>query len=366
MVTLSQVQSSNSLISSTLPPNLVAVFVGATSGIGETTLKQFAKHARQPRAYFVGRSQDAGDRIIAECRMLNSEGEYIFVKADVSLIRVVDKVCEEIKAKEKAINILFLSAGAAVFDRRGKYIFKLHLQHVRKKGHMTELVTTETSEHIHLLVALGYYSRTRFITNLLPLIQRASALRRVVTIAKGGSEGQLDSTDFQARRVPLRAIRGHLCTLISLGLESVARTAPDVSFVHADPGAVKTALFDRVEGLLGVLIRAVIFVVGYWAFVPIEECGERQLYLATSARYPPASVGSDSGAGVPLGDGPDVARGITGEIGNGIYSVKSDGESASPAVRELLAGYRGQGMVEEVWRHTKSEFDRITGEDQSL
>ena len=120
MITLSQVQSSNSLISTTLPPNLVAVFVGATSGIGGTTLKQFAKHARQPRAYFVGRSQDAGDRIVAECRTLNPEGEYIFVKADVSLISIVDEVCEEIKAKEKAINILFLSAGAAVFDRRGK------------------------------------------------------------------------------------------------------------------------------------------------------------------------------------------------------------------------------------------------------
>ena len=37
----------------------------------------------------------------------------------MSLIRVVDRVCEEIKAKEKAINILFLSAGVAVFDRRG-------------------------------------------------------------------------------------------------------------------------------------------------------------------------------------------------------------------------------------------------------
>ena len=217
-----------------------------------------------------------------------------------------------------------------------------------------------------MLAALGYYSRTRFITNLLPLLQRASALRRVVTIAKGGSEGWLDSSDFQARSVPLRAVRGHLCTLISLGLESVAKTAPEVSFVHADPGTVKTALFDRVEGILGVLIRAFIFVVGYWAFVPIEECGERQLYLATSARYPPASFGSDDGAGVELGDGIDVAGGTSGEIGSGIYSVKSDGENASPTVQKLLAGYRDQGMVEEVWRHTKSEFDRITGQDQSL
>jgi NADP-dependent 3-hydroxy acid dehydrogenase YdfG len=121
MVTLSDVQFSNSLISSTLPADLVAVFVGATSGIGETTLKQFAKYSRQPRAYLVGRSQDAGDRIVAECKALNSEGEYTFVKADVSLIRVVDEVCEEIKVKEKAVNILFLSAGLPSIDRSGMY-----------------------------------------------------------------------------------------------------------------------------------------------------------------------------------------------------------------------------------------------------
>lgn len=119
MVSLAQVQSSNSLISSTLPPHLVAVFVGATSGIGEATLKQFAKHSRQPRVYFVGRSQDAADRIAAECKALNSDSEYIFIKADVSLIRVVDEVCEEIKAKEKAINILFLSAGFPSIDGSG-------------------------------------------------------------------------------------------------------------------------------------------------------------------------------------------------------------------------------------------------------
>ena len=119
MVTLSSVQSSNSQIASTFPRNLVAVFVGATSGIGEATLKQFAKHSRQPRAYFIGRSQDAGDRILSECRALNSEGEYIFIKADVSLLHAVDTVCEQIKAKEKAINVLFLSAGVAIMDRRG-------------------------------------------------------------------------------------------------------------------------------------------------------------------------------------------------------------------------------------------------------
>ncbi len=115
MVSLSDTQSSNSHISSSLPPGLVAVFVGGTNGIGETSLKQFAKHVHQPRVYVIGRSQEAADRIIAECKMLNPEGEYMFVKADTSLIQNVDDVCRDIKIKEKTINLLFLSTGTLTF-----------------------------------------------------------------------------------------------------------------------------------------------------------------------------------------------------------------------------------------------------------
>ena len=114
MVSLTEVQSSNSLIQSALPLGLVVVFVGATNGIGETTLKQFSKYTRKPRVYFIGRSQEAGDRIKAECEALNKEGEYVFIKADVSLIKVVDDICRDIKSKEQAINLLFLSQGSMV------------------------------------------------------------------------------------------------------------------------------------------------------------------------------------------------------------------------------------------------------------
>jgi NADP-dependent 3-hydroxy acid dehydrogenase YdfG len=112
MVSLKDVQLSNSRIAADLPPHLVAVFVGATSGIGEASLKKFAKYANQPRIYFVGRSQESAGRISAECKTLNSKGEYIFIQADVSLIHTVDKVCEEIKSKEEAINLLFISSGS--------------------------------------------------------------------------------------------------------------------------------------------------------------------------------------------------------------------------------------------------------------
>lgn len=207
----------------------------------------------------------------------------------------------------------------------------------------------ETSEHLHLIAALNYYSRVRAIINLLPLLQNATSLRRIVTVGGGGHEGAIDTTDFQALRVPLPDLRPHLITLITLGLEAVARTAPEVSIVHDYPGTVKTPLLkDLPEEMLRDAV-----------FVPLEECGERHVYLATSANYPPRSGDS---IGVPLGDGIDVASGSTGEPGNGMYSVGQDGGGLSPAVQELLTDLRGKGMVDAIWRHTEAEFKRITVE----
>jgi predicted deacylase len=96
--------------------------------------------------------------------------------------------------------------------------------------------------------------------------------------------------------------------------------------------------------------------------VPIEECGERQLYLATSARFPPLK---SSTAAVTLEDGIEVALGTNGEVGSGVYSVEWDCEVASAEVRELLAGLREKGMVEQAWEHTQKEFERITASDCS-
>ncbi|KAI1824203.1 NAD(P)-binding protein [Xylaria intraflava] len=323
MLSLPTVRASNALISTTLPAHLVGVFVGATSGIGEAALKKFAQHVPSPRAYFVGRTQEAADRIVAECKALNPAGEYIFRKGDVSLLRVVDEICEEIKAKEKTINILFLSCGVASFDR------------------------SKTAEGIHLLTALVYYARTRFITNLLPLLQAAPALRRVVTVGAAGSEGELDTTDFPALRIPVDQLRGHMSSLMTLGLEAVARTAPDVAFVHNWPGPVRTKL---VTYLPEDVLRKT-------NFMPLDDCGERQLYMATSSRFPPADA-ADCG-GVPLGAGVDVAVGSSGTVGSGMYTVLADCESASLAAPEILVGLRSKGLVQELWEHTEGEFRRV-------
>ncbi len=119
MVSLQTILTSNAQIASTLPPGLVAIFIGGTSGIGEATIKKFAQYTTQPRAYIIGRSEAAAERIIAACRTINPGGAYEFIKADVSLIKIVDEVCEEIQKREKVINVLFLSCGVASLDGEG-------------------------------------------------------------------------------------------------------------------------------------------------------------------------------------------------------------------------------------------------------
>lgn len=112
MITLPEVIACNERIATTLPHGLVAVFVGGTSGVGEYTVKTLAKYALNPRAYIVGRSQEAADRIIKECKQLNPGGKFEFIKADVSLLKNVDDVCNQIKSKETAINMLVETQGS--------------------------------------------------------------------------------------------------------------------------------------------------------------------------------------------------------------------------------------------------------------
>jgi len=107
-VSLSDVQLSNTQIGTALPPRLFAVF------IGEYSLKEFARHAQQPRVYFVDRSQEAGDGITKECQELNPKGEFTFNEADATLLKSVDDVCRQIKSKEKTTSLLFMACDSAL------------------------------------------------------------------------------------------------------------------------------------------------------------------------------------------------------------------------------------------------------------
>lgn len=85
--------------------------VGGTSGLGETTAREFVRNTDSPKVYLVGRNQKAAVRITDELKALNPKGQIKFIQSDLTILKNVDKVCEEIKAAEDNVNLLFLSPG---------------------------------------------------------------------------------------------------------------------------------------------------------------------------------------------------------------------------------------------------------------
>ncbi|CAJ2512405.1 Uu.00g054200.m01.CDS01 [Anthostomella pinea] len=296
-------------------------------------LRTLPSHARQPRVYFVGRRQDEGRRIETEIKALNPDGQYEYLPCDVSLLNNVDELCRLIRRKESSINLLFVSSGTLI---RGK------------------------EEGLHYPMAVTYYSRMRCVVNLLPLLKQATSLRRVVTVFAGTMEGAIFPDGFQARGLSIRSMRGHCVSMITLALESIAKQAPEVSFVHDYPGFVKTGLSRELKGPIPAIASVFFAPVMALLNIPIEEVGERQVFFATSARFPPGSgeMGTD---GVALDAGVCTATSTEGKIGGGVYSICYKAEGLPWGAQEILAGLRKDGTTDKVWEHTKDEFIRITG-----
>ncbi len=120
MVKLNNIRTSNHSLQE-LPPGLVAVFIGATSGIGLSTLQQFARNTNGARAYIIGRSRDKVSRIIDGLKLINPMGTFVFIEGQFSLIKEVDRMSEEIKKSEDHIDILCMSPGyLSLGGRKGR------------------------------------------------------------------------------------------------------------------------------------------------------------------------------------------------------------------------------------------------------
>jgi hypothetical protein len=210
---------------------------------------------------------------------------------------------------------------------------------------------TETREKIYYFTALTYYGRIRLIVNLLPLLRKAPALRRVVSVFGGTKEGPINPEDMQGRNLPIHKLRAHTSSLMTLALESLALEAPDVSFVHAFPGSVRGTKIGRDVSSTAITVkRAIAKVVGVLGTLSLSEAGERHLFLATSARFPPRWIADvETTTGVTLDDGIEIAKGSDRGQGSGVYSVDFHGEPSSHKVEEIVKAMRDDDLVRDVW-----------------
>lgn len=118
MVALEAVRQSNRQLAKLSPTPFAALFVGGTSGIGRSTLRQLAQHAHKPSVYIVGRNEQNASPLLRELRQTNPEGSFHFLEADVTLMRNVDRVCAEVKRREDKLNLLFMTPGGISLSGR--------------------------------------------------------------------------------------------------------------------------------------------------------------------------------------------------------------------------------------------------------
>jgi NAD(P)-dependent dehydrogenase (short-subunit alcohol dehydrogenase family) len=347
MVSLKTVQASNAGIRAL--PNITALFVGGTSGIGQSTLRQLARHADSPTAYIIGRNKARARPFLSELQQLSPRGRFHFIEADVSLVRNVDAACRQILQQEKQLNFLFMTPGGVSLGGRNGMIL---LQKI-VSGCLPADKVPETAEGIDYLFALRYYSRMRFIQNLLPLLE-SSGPSRVISVYGGGFEYSINTSDLDLKHnFSLLNAYKHSITMTSLSMEHLANTHPSVSFIHVYPGLVGTNIYtNSFPAPISTFYNYVMWPF-MWPFsVNLSESGERHLFHLSSARYP--AKHAIASQGVPV-ETADVATGTNGEIGSGAYLLNWKGE-VRPSTK-VLAQYREQRIPGLVWDHTETLLD---------
>ncbi|KAL8902825.1 MAG: hypothetical protein Q9207_004351 [Kuettlingeria erythrocarpa] len=223
MVSLKAVKESNAFLQ-TQSTGQVALFVGATSGIAMHTLLEYARHSTEPKVYIVGRSEAKLSPLIDNLTKINPEGVYIPLIYSISLLKNVDAACTELQSKKTQV-------GSAVDVSRLLKVIK------NRKSRLTE----DDLE-----------------------------LRR----------------NFSTRNAAM-----HTCTMNTLALQEYAATKPTISCVHVFPRVFITNGYDILAEDFPAPLR--------WMFVRaalplmkmvisrLEEVGQRHLFHAKSARYPP-------------------------------------------------------------------------------
>ena len=203
----------------------------------------------------------------------------------------------------------------------------------------------------------------RFISNLLPLFQTGSTtsphFSRSLSILGAGHESPINLDDIELRTTFSSAnCADHSTMMNDFMVEEFATREPGTTFIHSSPGIVNTGAARELP---------------FWARVPLKmltpvllpfmvganETGARQLFMATSGIYPPLKPfeGAAGAAGVPPQKGIEVAKGATGQIGNGGYILNWNCEVTGK--QKLLTEYRNKGVTKTIWEHTMGVFDRV-------
>jgi len=150
------------------------IITGATDGIGKQTAHDLAQLGYS--IGLVGRDQEKGDSVLNEIACATNNHSLKFFKADLSVIKNLDNLSNDIKKEYDSINILINNAGAYF----NKYI-----------------VTKEGLEMTFALNHLSYFKLTQLLMDIIKIDQPG----RVINVASSAHFGaKLDMNNIQMKK----------------------------------------------------------------------------------------------------------------------------------------------------------------------
>ncbi|KAJ3105745.1 hypothetical protein HDU97_007565 [Phlyctochytrium planicorne] len=207
-----------------------SLVVGGTSGIGLGIARRL--YLQGSHVTVVGRSKDSGENAVktiqdeAEKEGAKGVGKVDYDVVDMTLLKEARAFGERLSQKEQRLDHLIVSSGI-----------------MRVQGRV------ETVEGMDEKMAVHYYSRMELFHTLMPLLEKTAALPdsdvRVLNVLSSRI-GQLpsDPEDLELKKTfSLKNCHDATTFYSDLAAESFSLNHPNITFLHAHPGAVATNLF---------------------------------------------------------------------------------------------------------------------------
>ncbi|KAK0196413.1 hypothetical protein F5146DRAFT_1011437 [Armillaria mellea] len=262
MPDLATAKVSNSKFSPSYIP--VAVVVGGNSGIGEAIVKAIARYTGgKVHLIIISRNRTTAENILTSLPTASAEdGKPVlreFVFCDAELMENIKTTAADLSARLTKINYLVLSAGYAdLWSGR-----------------------QETAEGIDKLLGLRYYSRFKYIYELLPLLRNAKEAGEdasVLSVLASGMGYAIDINDLGLKH-SYQAYKAMLASSSynDIMVEEFAKRNTDISFTHIYPGLVNTPGTRPTHWALRLFSPLISLIVWLAAFSP-EESAEYMLF----------------------------------------------------------------------------------------
>ena len=225
----------------------------------------------------------------------------------------------------------------------------------------TNTCLAATVEGLDAFISTTYYSRARFIMQLLPLLTASPVPGHVISVYAGGFEDGTSPDELPIGCPPdaihgVTSVRKYSTFMKTFLFEELAeRYEGRLSLIHIYPGLVDGPGFSSPEMPRWFrIVWRLLKPLASLYMTPPAVCGRVMVYLAT-AHFPAKAQKALSGV--------EPANGTNGQPGGGAYGV---GQRGDPAAGIRYAKVRKDDTRQLVWDHTMETLEKAARAGQNL